>query len=131
MMSRTFFMILSDRYNSKKRSVVGTGTSYDGPYHHRQGSFLISPCRFFRLLQLLLDRILVLSLEPYQLSLQVSRDLLIARLSIQIVHFCRILLQIVQFPFVNVIIEMDELVTVRTHAIVTLDHMLGRELIKW
>lgn len=88
--------------------------------------FLPDLCR----LKFLLNGVLVLGLEFLQLGVQVAGHFLVARLAIKVVHFLGVFLEVVEFPLVDVVVEVDELVALGAHTIVALHHVLGRILVE-
>lgn len=76
-----------------------------------------------------LERVLVviLLLQADKLLHQAGSDFLSTRLAIDVVHLVRVGVEIIKFPLINVVVEVNELVTIRTaYTIMTLYGMFGR-----
>lgn len=76
-----------------------------------------------------LERVLVviLLLQADKLLHQAGSDFLSTRLAIDVVHFVRVGVEIIKFPLIDVVVEVNELVTIRTaYTIMTLYSMFGR-----
>ena len=71
-------------------------------------------------LLLITDRVVVLFLQYGELLHHTLGDTLGARLTIEVVELVGVVLQVVQLPRVDVIVEVDELVTAITDTIVAL-----------
>ena len=56
--------------------------------------------------------------------------LAIARVAVDVVHLRGVSLQVIQFPLVDVAIEVDELVARGAYAVVALHHVLGGEFVE-
>ena len=72
----------------------------------------------------------VLFPESCQLYFQAVGESLIARLSAEVVQLIGVFQQIVEFPCVNVMIEMYELVSVSADAVMPLHAVFGRILVE-
>ena len=75
-------------------------------------------------------RVTVLFLEVKEAGFEVFGDGFIAFLAIEVVQFLRVGLQVEQLPLIDVIVEMDELVSVGADAVVAFHHVLGRVFIE-
>lgn len=76
-----------------------------------------------------LERVLVviLLLQTDKLLHQAGSDFLSTRLAIDVVHLVRVGVEIIKFPLIDVVVEVNELVTIRTaYTIMTLYGMFGR-----
>ena len=81
-------------------------------------------------LVLIADGIIKLLLEFGELLHHTLGDALGAGLSVEVVELVGVVLQVVQLPLVDVVVEVDELVAIVAYAIVALHGMLGRILIE-
>ena len=70
-------------------------------------AFFVISILFLRSCQLRFNRIVVLFLQFIQFDFQTVDQGFIARFIIDIMHFHRIVLQIIKFPHIDIIIEMD------------------------
>lgn len=71
--------------------------------------------------------VVILLLEADELLHQAGSDFLSTRLAIDVVHLVRVGVEIIKFPLINVVVEVNELVTIRTaYTIMTLYSMFGR-----
>lgn len=71
--------------------------------------------------------VVILLLQADKLLHQAGSDFLCTRLAIDVVHLVRVGVEIIKFPLIDVVVEVNELVTIRTaYTIMTLYGMFGR-----
>ena len=74
--------------------------------------------------------VVILLLQAYEFLFQLGRFLFGAGLSVEVVELVGVVVQVVEFPRVDVAIEVDELPAVRgAHAVVALHAVLGWVLV--
>ena len=75
-------------------------------------------------------RVIVLLLQIGELLHHTLGDALSARLFVEVVELVGVVLEVVEFPLVNVVIEVDELVALVAYTVVALHGMLGWILVE-
>src|SRR3546814_3147294 len=58
-----------------------------------------------------------------QFFMHIFPDSPVRRIFIYVTHLLRIVLEIIQLPFIDIVVEMNELVALRPYTIMSLDHM--------
>ena len=76
--------------------------------------------------QRLAYRVVVFDLQAQKFFFQLLCYFFGAFLSVEVMHLCRIVLQVVQFPAVDVVIETNQFVTLCPHSKMSSYGMLGR-----
>ena len=72
---------------------------------------------------------IVLNLQTEQFFFHFASDFLHAGTAVEVVHLGGVGLEVVEFPSVHVVVEVDELVTLIAHTVVTTHIVLGGVLV--
>ena len=76
------------------------------------------------------NRVVVLLLQATQFAVHCFHQWLHKRLVVEIVQFVRVVEQVVEFPVVDVVVEVYEFISAVAHAVVSLHAMLGRVFVE-
>ena len=76
------------------------------------------------------SRVGIFFLEFYEALFEALGNLFGAGLPVDVVKLLRIVLEVVEFPHVDVFIEVDECVTICTYSVMALHGMLCREFVE-
>ena len=68
-------------------------------------------------------------LEAFKLGFKFTGNFCIGRIIIDVVYFVRVFFQVVQFPGIDVIVEIQKLVLLGPHSVVAFGHVNSRVFI--
>lgn len=74
-------------------------------------------------------RVIILFLQLIKLVSHAFHHCLVTGLTVKVIHLVGIFLEVVKLPYVDVVVEMDQFITIVTYAVMTLHGMLGGILV--